>query len=203
VGTLTAGVVRELPRRAHDLSRRTVTISQRGRMLEGITAAVAKLGYAQTTVADVIERAGVSRKTFYEQFRDKEHCFQSAYEALTDDLRARVTAAGDRERVGPKRRRAQLACFLAALAADPVAAQVMLLDVLAGGPRLLRVRHRVGAAFAVALLGESTQPALRTAIMGGITAVVNVELLHGERDAAHLPDRLDELADFVERALGR
>jgi AcrR family transcriptional regulator len=41
---------------------------------------VAEKGYAATTVASVIALAGVSRKTFYEHFSDKEDCFLAAYD---------------------------------------------------------------------------------------------------------------------------
>jgi AcrR family transcriptional regulator len=45
-----------------------------------IADAVAAKGYAATSVADVIAIAGVSRRTFYEHFKDKEHCFLASYD---------------------------------------------------------------------------------------------------------------------------
>ena len=55
--------------------------------------AVAEKGYARVVVADVIERAGVSRKTFYEQFSNKEDCFLAAYDAGVDGLLAAIDEA--------------------------------------------------------------------------------------------------------------
>ena len=55
--------------------------SQRERLLAAMADAVAEKGYANTAVADVLTRAGVSRATFYAQFRDKEECFCAAYAA--------------------------------------------------------------------------------------------------------------------------
>src|SRR3954466_3544394 len=81
-----ADVVRELPRRAHDLSRREVEESQRWRMLEAVTDVTAKHGYADAAVADIIAAAGLSRKTFYEQFKDKEECFLTAYDVVSKRL---------------------------------------------------------------------------------------------------------------------
>ena len=74
-------VITQLPRGPHRLAREEVLASQRGRMLAAIAEAVAEKGYAATTVADVVGRAGVSRKTFYEHFADKEECFLAAWDA--------------------------------------------------------------------------------------------------------------------------
>ena len=69
-----------LPRPAHTTVREELKASQRGRLICAIADCVAEQGYADTTVADVIERAGVSRRTFYEHFSDKEDCFLAAYD---------------------------------------------------------------------------------------------------------------------------
>src|SRR6476659_5078578 len=82
--------IRPLPRGPHSLSRDEVVASQRGRMIEAMAETVAEKGYAATTVADVVARAGVSRKTFYEHFADREECFLAAYDAAVDALFARV-----------------------------------------------------------------------------------------------------------------
>ena len=70
-----------------------VLASQRGRMLGAMADAVASKGYAGTTVADVVAGAGVSRKTFYEHFRDKEECFLAAFDAGVDLLLAAIVGA--------------------------------------------------------------------------------------------------------------
>ena len=54
---------------------------------------VAEKGYPATTVADVVERAGVSRRTFYEQFQDKEACFLAAYDVGLAVVLGRIQAA--------------------------------------------------------------------------------------------------------------
>src|SRR3954451_5288435 len=60
-----------------------VAANQRARLLDAMTRVVVRKGYARTTVADVVEVAGVSRRTFYEQFVDKEACFLAAYETCS------------------------------------------------------------------------------------------------------------------------
>jgi AcrR family transcriptional regulator len=69
-----------LPRPHHSSVREELKASQRGRLICAIADSVAAKGYAETTVADVIALAGVSRRTFYEHFSDKEECFLVAYD---------------------------------------------------------------------------------------------------------------------------
>src|SRR5258708_4614521 len=70
-----------LPRRPHASVREELRASQRGRLICAVADAVAAKGYARTTVADITALAGVSRKTFYEHFEDKEACFLASYDA--------------------------------------------------------------------------------------------------------------------------
>src|SRR5881396_2849860 len=87
---------RELPRGPHRLGREVVEASQRERMLDAVVRAVADKGYSGATVGDVVSRAGVSRKTFYEHFRDKEECFLAAYDEGVEILMKQIRAAGER-----------------------------------------------------------------------------------------------------------
>jgi AcrR family transcriptional regulator len=70
-----------LPRPRYSSTREELRASQRGRLICAIADCVAARGYPATSVADVIAAAGVSRKTFYEHFSDKEDCFLAAYDA--------------------------------------------------------------------------------------------------------------------------
>src|SRR3712207_4871654 len=82
-----------LPRGRHAAPREVVWQSQRDRLLAAMADAVAEKGYAKASVADVIERAGVSRKTFYEHFANKEECFLAASDAGDDLLLAAINDA--------------------------------------------------------------------------------------------------------------
>src|SRR5918998_1895118 len=70
-----------------------VARDQRARVLRAMGTVVADKGYAAATVADVVRAAGVSRTTFYEQFRSKEDCFLEAYRHGVDALIAAVRRA--------------------------------------------------------------------------------------------------------------
>jgi AcrR family transcriptional regulator len=66
---------------------------QRERLLVAMLNAAADLGYLGTNVQDVIDRAGVSRPTFYEHFSNKEDCFLAAFDSSADRLRKKLDAA--------------------------------------------------------------------------------------------------------------
>src|SRR5437763_7537253 len=72
--------VEPLPRGRHKLTRRFVRDSQRARLVAAMLECVAASGYADTTIANVVAKARVSRRAFYELFKDKEDCFRAACE---------------------------------------------------------------------------------------------------------------------------
>src|SRR5438105_13490444 len=84
---------RQLPRGRHGLTRGAVVAHQRLRLLRAVPAAVRAKGYLALTVEDICAHAGVSRRTFYENFRDKEDCFITSYRQHNDELIAAVAAA--------------------------------------------------------------------------------------------------------------
>lgn len=138
-----------LPRGPHKLAREAVLASQRGRILEAMADGVAEKGYPATTVADVVARAGVSRKTFYEQFTDKEDCFLAAYDVgveLLAGLIARAEAEAGNDWLA--RLKAGSRAFLDTLAAEPAFARTYLIEVLAAGPHALERRAQVMRRFA-------------------------------------------------------
>jgi AcrR family transcriptional regulator len=134
---------RPLPRGPHHLAREEVLASQRGRMLDAIAQVVAEKSYGAATVADVIARAGVSRKTFYEHFRDKEDCFLAAYETGVEVLLATMREADPGGDDLLERVRARVRAYLQTLEAEPGFARTFVIEVGAAGPRALARRHEV------------------------------------------------------------
>jgi AcrR family transcriptional regulator len=68
-----------LPPGRHGLPRELVRRNQRERLIAGATKAVEERGFAKATVSDIVRHAGISRKTFYEHFANKEECLEIAY----------------------------------------------------------------------------------------------------------------------------
>ena len=128
-----------LPSGRHGLTREAVARSQRTRLVDAIAQVVAEKGYPATTVADVVERAGVSRRTFYEQFPDKEACFLAAYDAGLAAVLCRIGEAVEVDPTAPWRERARagVESFLALLASQPAFAQAIQVEILTAGPAAL------------------------------------------------------------------
>jgi len=137
---------RALPRGPHGLSRDEVVQSQRFRLLTAMTDAVAEKGFANTVVADVVARSGVSRATFYQLFRDKEDCFQAAYD-MNAQLVARFMEMGLEElqndtHSGPLEKLERvLGLYIDTLATAPALARVFLVEVYAAGPEAIAQRR--------------------------------------------------------------
>jgi len=148
---------RSLPRGRHAAARDVVLASQRGRLLEAMAQCVAEHGYAATTVAQVIARAGVSRKTFYEHFADKRACFLAAWEVGNEILLAQVLAAGEEADGWRARLRAGADAFLEVLAAEPDFARSFLIEVLSVGEDALERRAEIIERFADALAQTHAQ----------------------------------------------
>jgi AcrR family transcriptional regulator len=188
-----------LPRGRHGLPRRFIVHNQRERMLVAVAEAVAEQGYAATTVADIIARARLSRRTFYEHFSDKEECFLAAYDAVVEQLLAGVGQAYEEAEGWPQKVHDGLRAFLGALAAEPAFACMCIVEVVAAGPDARGRRDaamRVFVDFLEPGRAEApkgvTVPALAAEIVvGGIYEVIYHRLVNNAAD--ELLDMLPEL----------
>jgi len=201
--------VGHLPKGRHGLSRRFIVSNQRERLLDAIANVVAEKGYASTRVADITDYAGVSRKTFYELFTDKEDCFLAAYDAITALLMERMAGdlAGVADGSWEVRVRALLGGFLRFLASEPAFARMCIVEVLGSGAAGLARRDAAIEAFfpVVDQLPRSQpgaekwlSPVTPVFVTGGILEVVYAAIRRGE--TASLPDREDELTRLAFRA---
>ena len=192
------------PRAWDDMSETASSIT-RARIFEGMARAVAERGYATTTVADVVTAGRISRRTFYEHFRDKEHCFLETYRTGCENGLAQIDAAVRALEEPDWRTRlwVSLETYLDILAAEPDFARVLLLDVLGAGGRALEMRERVLGTYVEQYRGlreraRAEDPALPAvpdeflrALVGGIAELVQQCLL--ESPVGEVSDRLRAL----------
>jgi AcrR family transcriptional regulator len=210
VPSVTPDPLRRLPRGPHSLDREVVLASQRGRLLEAMADVVAEKGYGPATVADVITRAGVSRKTFYEHFADKEECFLAAYDAGVDLLLAALERSGGGAADPVAEVRTRTRAYLETLAAEPAFARTFLIEVTGAGPRALERRERVHERFA-AMVQEQVAaarerfpeipeqpPEIHLAAVGATDLLVSRYIAQGR--AAELP-ALEDLIVRIQLAL--
>lgn len=177
----------QLPPGRHGIPREQIVESQRARMLQAVLEAVAAHGYQETRVTDIISRAGVSRKTFYEQFEDKEQCFLAAYDAELTELTDVVAAAflSHAPRPWPEQVRSGVGAFLRYLAERPAAARVCMVDAMGAGPRAIAKREAALRNFTYLVDAGRSEATVevpgRTAIavLGGANELIASELIHG------------------------
>jgi AcrR family transcriptional regulator len=120
-------------------------------LLFAIAQAVAEKGYAAVTVADIVDRASVSRSTFYEQFADKEACFLSAFnfgvEYVLGQMREAWEALADKDD-WRAHVRSDMTTYLRVLGSEPAFARALHVEALAAGPVTLERRAEMFALFA-------------------------------------------------------
>ena len=184
-----AGGDGKFPSGIRSLPSDLVTAVQRERLLAATLRATAELGYREFSVQNVLDRAGVSRPTFYEHFANKEDCFLAALDAVALQLRTRLDAAA-RADAGSWREvlRLELEELLLFIAEEPDAATTLIVDARAACPEALDRRDELLDHFAACIdrqvrdgLPELPPPSAISAagIVGGIEAVLYSRLQRG------------------------
>jgi AcrR family transcriptional regulator/DNA-binding MarR family transcriptional regulator len=176
---------------------------QRNRLIAGLIAEVEESGESQPTVRQIIARARVSRKTFYELFRDREECFLAAFEDTFARAAAAAGAAYQREAEWRAGVRAALGCLLELIDAQPGLARLCVVHSLGAGQRVQLRRAELMAELAETIdLGRGAAAGARDvprmtadAIVGGIHSVIHDRLLHGERQS--LVDLIGPLTSMI------
>jgi AcrR family transcriptional regulator/DNA-binding MarR family transcriptional regulator len=116
---------------------------QRTRLLEAAFVVVAAQGYRGMAARAVAERAGVSPKTFYDLFSDREDCFLAAFDHGVEQLAAIARPAYEAESEWAAGIRAGLGALLAFLDREPALRRLVFVEALGVGPRVLECRAQV------------------------------------------------------------
>src|SRR5947209_11904942 len=122
------GVAPRLRPGPRGLPRGQVTEIQRRRMLAAAVETVEEVGYARMTVGQVISRARVSRKTFYDVFADREDCFMAAFDQALEEARALALDAYEQQPQWRDGMRAGLARLLMFMDAEPSLAKLCVVE---------------------------------------------------------------------------
>src|SRR4051794_7789321 len=136
---LLSGGEGQFPSGIRSLPADLVSAVQRERLLAAMLRATAELGYREVSVQDVLERAGVSRPTFYEHFENKEDCFLAAFDVGAARLLERLETAGEAEEAESWRERLRLSLeeLLRFVIDEPDAAMSLIVDARAACPPAL------------------------------------------------------------------
>lgn len=116
--------------------------AHRARLLEGMAHAVASKGYAETTIADIVREASVSRRTFYEHFATKADCLIALYETASQNALNVLRNAIDPNRDWHDQVEQAMRAYLGCLAQNPVLIRTLFIEILGLGPAGLEARRR-------------------------------------------------------------
>jgi AcrR family transcriptional regulator len=161
---------------------------QRLRLIAAMIEVVGENGYQGTTVARVIERAKVSRKTFYEHFANKRECLLDASDViLAEGLRRMQDAYREADSLAGRADAAIRAIFTAAIE-NPAALRLSVTEVTAAGPvgierrwqSLLRFESFIQDALGPQAKQGAVFDAMLMAIVGGVSRVLYRRVRRGE-----------------------
>jgi AcrR family transcriptional regulator len=177
-----------------------VVENQRERIFYSLAVVSTGRGYGEVTVRDIIEYAGVSRRTFYDLFHDKEACFLAAYDAVIDRLLRAVSAAySEGERPWSERIASALRTVIEQFVAEPERARLVIVEVLAAGRIALERRDAALGRFAmffepgVASLPSEmiSKETLTQAVIGGLYEALYTSIVEDQTD--QLPGLVPDL----------
>lgn len=169
--------------------REHVTEIQRARMISALIDVVSERGRADATVAHVVARSGVSRRTFYEVFDDFEDCFLAALDQSIARGSEYVLDGYDPAEKWRPRIRTALIGLLEFLEDEPAMGRLCVIETLGAGARVHERRaHIVDAMIAVVDEGRLESRAARAlpqltteGVVGGVLSVLHARLLAPSR----------------------
>lgn len=179
----------------------------RHRLLEGMARAVAARGYPDTTIADIVREAAVSRRTFYEHFDAKAECLTALYEAASHNALKVLQDAVNPQLEWQAQVETALSAYLGCLAQNPVLLRTLFVDILGLGAPGLASRRRANEEIADVMLklinsGEGSRKlkaplsrAMAMAIVGGINELV-LEYIEQDR-VTDLPELVATSSQLV------
>jgi AcrR family transcriptional regulator len=187
-----------------DLARGGVPEIQRARILGALVEVAGERGAGRVTVAHIVARSGVSRRTFYEMFGDRDECFLAAFQDAVQRAGVRVVpafrgvevagvepaaagaggGAGGGGVVWRESVRAGLLMLLEFFDEEPGLGGLCVVDALGAGPAVLESRAGVVARLVEAVDEGSAHakgglsPSRLTAegVVGGVLAVLYARL---------------------------
>lgn len=183
------------------LPREFVAVRKRRRIMDAMAELTAEQGYEATKIADIVRRAGVARKTLYDNFDGKEEVFLAALDSAIDETAAAVEAACEAvEGDWDQRVEAGLEAFLAALAEKPAAARMWLIEAVSATPAA-SARYDAAVQRFIEMLrrnapADTGLPAtIEETLVGGVAWILHQQIRRN--GAQQVQVLMPELLDFI------
>ncbi len=179
-------------RRGASPARVQVSEMQRSRLLSAAVMAVNEEGYGHVTVADITERARVSRRTFYDLFENRDACLGALIEDVIARIEGEIAHAGLDGLSWCERVRGGLLVILSFFDREPALARVCVVQSLSGGADVLGRREEVlarlvavldegGGGRAASSRGSGVTELTAEGLVGASLAIVYSRLQRGQR----------------------
>jgi AcrR family transcriptional regulator/DNA-binding MarR family transcriptional regulator len=164
---------------------------QRARIVSAVFDVAAERGAANMSVAHLVERAGVSRRTFYEIFTDREDALLAAFTEAAWHASERVLPAYESEKAWREKLRAGLIGLLSFFDEQPLMARLLIVGSLAGGPATQQARSEITATLTSAIedgraqskAPETIPPLTGEGIVGGVLTVLHSRIAAGSDES--------------------
>ncbi|MGN6203005.1 MAG: TetR/AcrR family transcriptional regulator [Solirubrobacterales bacterium] len=161
-----------------------VARNQRERLFGAMVASVATRGYVATRVTDLIKLSGVSRRSFYDLFPDKEACFRAVVKELVSKS---ISVTEEIPGQGDDRARHRFRALTELVTSQPAAARLCLIEAYAAGEKatqpleetLVTIERRLRAGAAESPLRAGMPPEMISALVGAALEVVRTRLREG------------------------
>jgi AcrR family transcriptional regulator len=178
--------LRRLPPGPHGLPPELVERNQRERLIAAMAEVCGERGYAESSVAEIAKRAGVSTASFYRQFKDRRECMLASFEELFGRLLEGIERACEGESGQGDKARAAARAAAELLAGDPPTARLLSVEVVACGEQGVRAQQEAIERLAALLRGEgdSALPDATWAVIAAIFVRVGKRAVEGETPAA-------------------
>lgn len=183
------------------LPREFIALHKQRRIMDALAELTAEQGYDATKISDIVRRAGVARKTLYDNFEGKEEVFLAAFDSARDEALRRVeegSVGADAD--WQDRIEGGLAAFLGYVAEQPTLARMCMIEALSATPATTRRYEEALETF----VGLTRQTLPRDArlpdtiaetLVGGVAWIVYQQIRRGEAERAE--DLLPELSEFM------
>jgi AcrR family transcriptional regulator len=184
-----------------ELPREFVAVHKRRRMVDAIAELTAEQGYEATKIADIVRRAGVARKTLYDNFEGKEDLFLAAFDVSAAEARTAVEEACEAtDGAWPERIESGLAAFLRYVGERPAAARLCMVEALSATPTASAryddaIRGFVELLKSSAPTGTDLPETIEEALVGGVAWILHQQIRRGEATSA--TELLPELSEFL------
>jgi AcrR family transcriptional regulator len=194
-----------------DTATPATNADHRSRLLDALTLALTDQAYADVTIADIVARARVSRRTFYEQFDNKDACLLALCERLSEQILGLIAAGYDPTADWVEQLNRVTDTYLQALQMQPALVRTLYIELMQLGDVGLAVRRRISQRFAMFLIMQvelarvrepgkcSLSPALATAIVGGANELILQAIEEGRAD--RLSDLAPTVSEFMQAVL--